>query len=125
MPLAAEHVAATKPADCLDDAVLSRPRFDDEVVAEPFDRLMVNAVDPVQVTFWKEASEPRLALDFDTVVEFVVEHVVAMPASAWALFDDVLEQRAAAGDVDQLRAAADAENRLTLKNEFPDQLDLE
>ena len=53
----------------------------------------------------------------------VVERLVAVHDGVGNMCGDVLAERAAHGDINQLATAADAEHRLALHHEFPDEFD--
>lgn len=81
--------------DLLDHAVVRVPRVDLEVVAKLVDGLMMGAVDLVETDFGPGGITEGLDV---VVLEFVVA-------------GDVEQQRAAEGDVENLMAAADGEDR--------------
>src|SRR5450759_2252542 len=111
MPLATKHVAAAGPPNGFDHAVIECARLDNQVVAESLDRLMMNAVDATNAFIGKQGGQARVGADLDLVIEAVVERVVAMRTCLGELLGNILIERAAAGHVDQLRSAANAQHR--------------
>src|SRR6185295_15799298 len=83
---------------------------------EPVDRLVMDRYDAPRTGLAIEPCEPRAGLE----AHFVRVLVVGVAA----MRGNVLVQRAAERDVDELRAAADAEHRLAGSDERAHQLDL-
>ena len=89
------------------------PLDDSKPVAEPVDRLVVRAVDRETLAVERD----QQGIDGMRAVEEIVVALVAVAG-------DILVQRAAQEDVDQLAAAADAEDRPLLRQKELEQLAL-
>ena len=124
MPLQAERVARSAPAHRFDDAVGGRQRLDRESAAERLDRLVVDRTDRCAPGPFVEPAQAAARDDLDFMRIAIVRIRVYMAQRAGQLRRDVLIQRAAERNVDELQAAADAEHRLALDGAFPEQLDL-
>src|SRR5262245_58500450 len=95
--------------DALDDTVTGY-RVDDDIRADRFDRLMMRAVDGQRLSAG-DAVQQRTRPDPDIVARLVARVRLAMRQRVGNLIRDVLDQRAAEYDVEELLAAADAEHR--------------
>src|SRR5256885_4696304 len=115
MPLHCANVARAIAAHRLDDAVIGA-RLDLQAAREALDRLVMDRYDAPRPGLAIEARETGMRLEAHLVRMLVV--VVR------AVGGNVLVQAAAERDVDQLRAAADAEHRLPRRGEGAHQLDL-
>src|SRR5512143_672299 len=124
MPLHGEHVARAGEADRLGDAIGFRPRFDDQVAAQVLDRLVVDRVGLDCRDARVEPREPRAGDERRRVAVFLVDRPVPVVERARHLRAQVLPQGSALRDVDDLRAAADAEHRLALRHEGAQERDL-
>ena len=131
MPLDAEAKARRRILDRLDHAVRRRRRRD-EAGRDVLHRLMVAAVDfaaprpPSRSRI--SLRQQRILVDPDLVrqlVRLVLRHRQPVRQRAGDLRRDVLHQRAAAGDVEHLHAAADREDRQVAGARRRDQRDLE
>ena len=110
VPLHAEHPARVRHLDRLDEVVEHAPAARHEPVAEPVDGLVVVRLGAVH----ELAARPRgeRSLGEPDVVVGVVERAEPAPVVAVAdVVGQVLDQRPAERDVEQLHAAADAEQR--------------
>src|SRR5206468_11681367 len=117
MPLDAEDVARTAPADRLDDVVGNRVRLDLESAAELVDRLMMDRIDGRLGAFRKQLRKSRARHEAHLVKRLLVALGLAMDERLGHCGPDVLMQRAAERDVDQLTPATDAEHGLLLADE--------
>ncbi len=130
VPLHAEAEARRGILDRLDDAV-GRGRGRDEAGRDRLDRLMMAAVHGdrlVHQPFAHQSRQQRILVDPDVVRQLVgqvLRHRQAVRQRAGDLRRDVLHQRAAAGDVQDLHAAADRENRQVAPARRGNQRDLE
>ena len=124
MPLHAQHVARAAPADRLDDVVGHRECFDDHAAPELVHRLVMDRVDDGVGAAGIELRELGTGHELQRMEVALVFCDVPMVECAGYLRTDVLVQRAAERDVDQLAATADAEHRLALADERLEQLDL-
>jgi hypothetical protein len=122
--LHAHHEAVAFPAHGLDEAVGFAHGFGDQPLSQPLDRLVVDGIHARGDEARVEAREPRARQHAHLVEGLVVLRLVAVVAAARALRGDVLVERAAEGDVDELVAAADAEHGLALRDELVEELDL-
>src|SRR5258706_590142 len=104
MPLHRAHVARPARAHGFNQSIGHRARFDPQIAPQALDRLVMDRHHAPRAAFAIEARKPGARLEAHLVRVLVI--VVA------AMRRHVLVQRAAERDVDELRAAADAEHRL-------------
>ena len=123
MPLHAEHVARTAPADGFDDVVGNRERFDVEPAAELIDRLVMDRVDRRFSASRIQLGEPAAGHEAHFVKRLLIAFGITVHKRFRHRGADVLMQRAAERDVDQLTTAADPEHRLAFADERFEQLD--
>ena len=109
MPLHAEVERLAVALDRLHDPVV-RPRHGAQPAAEPVDGLVVERVH-VEVLGADDLGQARAALDPHVVGRLAARRGLAVGDRAVADVRHVLVQRAAARDVEDLAAAADAEHR--------------
>src|SRR5262249_52317450 len=131
MPLDPDAKCGSGIFDGLDDAV-GRGRGDLEPFRHLLDRLMMTAVDVEAVrageTVGHQAGENRVLVEPDLMREIeglVWRHGQAMFERAGYLRRDVLNQRSAAGDIQELNATTDREKREVAFSRLVDQRDLE
>ena len=123
VPLHAEHVARTAPADGFDDVVGNRERFDVEPAAELIDRLVMDRVDRRFSASGIQLGEPAAGHEAHFVKRLLIAFGITVHKRFRHRGADVLMQRAAERDVDQLTTAADPEHRLAFADERLEQFD--
>ncbi len=123
MPLDGEDVRRTRVADRLDDPIRLRPGFHHEIAAQRLHRLVVDRVGLDERGTGVEAGEPAARHERCRMAVLLVDRPVAVVERVRRLRADVLVERAAQADVDELRAAAEAEHRLLQRHELAQQRD--
>src|SRR6185312_4820072 len=113
MPLHRVHVRRAGPAYRLDQAVGLGPGLDDKAAPEVLDRLVMDRVGLDDRRVGIEPRERRACDERRRMHVLLVDRPVAMVERVRQLRGDVLDERAAERDVDELQAAAHAEHRLS------------
>src|SRR5882724_1344115 len=108
VPLNAENPSVLGALDAFDDAVLG-DGVDHETTADFFHRLMMGGV-YVHFSSSDDGVKPCACVYVHPMAAIFFARASFMGAGAGNLFFNVLIQRAAQGDVDRLRAAADAQD---------------
>jgi len=124
MPLHAEHEARARQLDRLGQLVELRAARDDEAVADAVDALVVMAQRPVRLLA-RGARGQGARRQPDLVVGTLKRSRIATVVVMAVALGQVLQQRAAAGDVEHLHPAADPEERQIPLDRALGQRDLE
>src|SRR5579862_1646659 len=124
MPLHADDVAGAGPANGLDNAVGNGARLDLQVTPHVLDGLVVDGVDLRLCDAVVYSCHATARDEFDTMEVVLVPCSVAMHERIGDLGLEVLIERAAEGDVDELAATTYAQHRLLRGDERLEELDL-
>ena len=123
MPLHAEHVPRPGAANRLDPPVGLGPGLDAQIAPQGLHRLVVDGIDARRGDPRIQAREPAARFQAH-LVQILLVSIGDVAPRLRHLLRDVLVERPAVGDVDELRAAAHAEHRLARLDELVQQLDL-
>jgi len=117
VPLNAGDKRVARAADRFDDAIAVASGLNLHPRGEILDCLMVDAVDEQGLSWRVQAAQPSPRLDLYRVKIMLVGALVEVHGQWPALGRQILVQRASEGDIQNLDAPTDAENRLARINE--------